>query len=122
MLGVVLWSDSLDNKAVIWCEDQGDLAYFNGGTDTPVDIVDLDAGDLVQFELQQERHLRYAKNPRRIEQGAYAHLPGDLQAATAPQQPDKVAAPKAARLGTADIIPFARRDRKEPSHRQMVLA
>ena len=29
MLGVVLWSDVSDRKAVIWCEDQGDLAYVN---------------------------------------------------------------------------------------------
>ena len=30
MLGVVLWSDSSENNAVIWCEDHGDLAYFDG--------------------------------------------------------------------------------------------
>ena len=30
MFGVVLWADPVDRKAVIWCEDHGDLAYFKG--------------------------------------------------------------------------------------------
>ena len=49
MLGVVLWSDAGDNKAVIWCEDHGDLAYFNGGVDDPASLMDFDAGDLVHL-------------------------------------------------------------------------
>lgn len=28
MLGVVLWADIDDRKAVIWCEDHGNLAYY----------------------------------------------------------------------------------------------
>ena len=28
MYGVVLWADASDTKAVIWCEDQGNLAYY----------------------------------------------------------------------------------------------
>ncbi len=30
MMGVVLWSDQQVGKAVIWCEDQGKLAYVTG--------------------------------------------------------------------------------------------
>lgn len=120
MLGVVLWSDNLDNKAVIWCEDQGELAFFNGGTETPLDCVDLDTGDLVQFELQQERHLRYAKNPRRIEQSAYPYLADDLQAATAPKQPDEIPAVPKRKFGSAEIISFAKR-KVERSERELAL-
>lgn len=29
MFGVVLWSNGVSGKAVIWCEDQGDLAFMN---------------------------------------------------------------------------------------------
>lgn len=85
MLGVVLWSDAGDNKAVIWCEDHGDLAYFNGALDDPAALMDFDAGDLVRFDLREERHQRYARNPRRVGQGAYAGLPEKLcDAASAP--------------------------------------
>lgn len=107
MLGVVLWSDSSDNKAVIWCEDHGDLAYFNGGAEAPVEGVDLDAGDLVCFEIQQEKHLRYAHNPRRIEQGAYEGLAEQLQDATAPKRPNELPTRSVKAMGSADIIPFA---------------
>ena len=34
MYGVVLWIDKNAQKAVIWCEDHGNLAYFNPQTDT----------------------------------------------------------------------------------------
>ncbi|WP_204114022.1 hypothetical protein [Shimia biformata] len=80
MFGVVLWSDNLDNKAVIWCEDHGDLAFFNGGNDMPSSLPDLDPGDLVQFELSQDRNLRYARNPVRVAEGAYDTLPDTLSA------------------------------------------
>ena len=28
MYGVILWSDPEGGQAVIWCEDRGDLAYY----------------------------------------------------------------------------------------------
>lgn len=110
MLGVVLWSDTNDNKAVIWCEDHGDLAFFNGGSEQPDALLGLDAGDLVQFELSEERHQRYAKNPRPVMHGAYSGLSDTLCA----QTPDKVierrpAGRQATRAGfeTGDVISFA---------------
>lgn len=119
MLGVVLWKDISDNKAVIWCEDQGDLAYFNGASDAPFEMVDLDAGDLVHFELQQEKHLRYAKNPRRIAQGAYEGLAEQLQSAGRPRQPNEVSPVAHKRMGSADIIPFSTR-KTERADRELV--
>ena len=101
MLGVVLWSDAGDNKAVIWCEDHGDLAYFNGGVDDPASLMDFDAGDLVHFDLREERHQRYARNPRRVGQGAYAGLPERLcDAAAAPSARHDAVVP------SAQVIPF----------------
>lgn len=108
MLGVVIWSDNSDNKAVIWCEDQGDLAFFNGGDHAPIEILDLDAGDLVHFELQQEKHLRYAHNPQRIEQGAYEGLAEKLHSSTTSPQPNEIAASGQKRSLPADVIPFER--------------
>ena len=66
MLVVVLWSDAADRKAVIWCEDQGDLAYVNA-PDEVLDTDDFfDAGDLVQFDMEMAHSMRYASNTRLV--------------------------------------------------------
>lgn len=103
MLGVVLWSDTIDNKAVIWCEDHGELAYFNGEGGTAFEGVALDAGDLVQFEMEQANELRLARNMRRLEQGAYVGLPESLAEAKAPKPTPKKSA---AALCAENILPF----------------
>jgi hypothetical protein len=78
MLGVVLWSDASDGKAVIWCEDQGDLAYVNA-TDGVLRSGDFfDAGDLVQFDMEMCQSMRLANNPRLVIEKAGAELPRAL--------------------------------------------
>ncbi|SMX44754.1 hypothetical protein MAA8898_03051 [Maliponia aquimaris] len=69
MFGVVLWADASDRKAVIWCEDHGNLAYYTGNEQSVHDGIDLDAGDLIQFELREERDVRRARNLRRVDAG-----------------------------------------------------
>ena len=108
MLGVVLWSDSTENKAVIWCEDHGELAYFNGECGTVLEGTGLDAGDLVQFDMELKSELRLARHMRCVEQGAYAGLhEGLVRAQTSkPKEPEKR---KRAKVWGVDIIPFMRR-------------
>lgn len=77
MFGVVLWCDALANKAVIWCEDHGDLAYFRQ-TDA-VEPVEMDAGDWVQFEVTTGCDMRYAHNPRLVAEGVFAGLADNLK-------------------------------------------
>ena len=106
MLGVVLWSDSSDNKAVIWCEDHGNLAYYNGGAQPYASVFEFDAGDLIQFDLTEEQHLRLASNPRRVGEQVYPHLAEDLKTAGKKKE-------TGIRLfGGADVIPFMRRPRQ----------
>ncbi len=96
MNGVVLWSDAADRKAVIWCEDHGDLAFYRqpeGGA-----AVALDVGDWVQFDLTIERSLRCARNPRLMGSGAFTGLADRLTA--------NVPEPARARRGGAEIVPF----------------
>ena len=90
MFGVVLWSDTEDKKAVIWCEDHGDLAFYNAGQASCLDGFSLDAGDLVQFEVDTAESTRIARNPRLIAEGQYPTLAADLAgkgAAPAPTVP-----------------------------------
>lgn len=112
MYGVVLWSDAQENKAVIWCEDHGDLAFYR----QPVDATEvaLDAGDWVQFDMTTDRHLRFAHNPRLISEGVYPGLADVLVNAG----PDKAVSNTPAHCrGSAEIIPFARPDAAGPTAR-----
>ena len=73
------------NRAVIWCEDHGDLAFFNGDGVGALDGADMDPGDLVHFEVREDRHMRLACNPRLVASDEYPTLARDLkQAGTEP--------------------------------------
>lgn len=68
MFGVILWSNAADRKAVIWCEDQGDLAYYDdskGGLAQSNDF--LTAGDYVEFDVSAENSMRLARRVVQIE-------------------------------------------------------
>jgi cold shock CspA family protein len=102
MYGVVLWSDQADGKAVIWCEDHGDLAYFNGMIDG-APMPDMDAGDLVHFDLWQDARVRRASNLQLVGNQHYAGLADGLVQTTghAPQRKNAV------RVTTGRVISFA---------------
>lgn len=69
------------NRAVIWCEDHGDLAFFNGDGVSALDGADMDPGDLVHFEVREDRHMRLACNPRLVASDEYPTLARDLKKA-----------------------------------------
>ncbi|MGJ8615571.1 MAG: hypothetical protein ACSHWS_01955 [Sulfitobacter sp.] len=104
MLGVVLWSDQEDRKAVFWCEDHGDLAYYEASNRDLDTAGFFDTGDMVQFDVAVERRLRRAFNPRMVGERACAGLPETLKRA-APQ-----ASPQVPRQ-SAEIIVFHANDK-----------
>lgn len=81
MYGVVLWADASDRKAVIWCEDHGNLAYYSAGEQSMHCGVSLDAGDLIQFDLREERDFRQASNLERVGSGYAPGLVASLRRA-----------------------------------------
>lgn len=97
MLGVVLWSDTSDRKAVIWCEDQGDLAYLNAGHCFLHTDDFFDAGDLVQFDMEVTQSMRIANNPRLVTEKASTNLPEVLRRG----KPDR-----RYRASVSKVIPF----------------
>lgn len=76
MFGVVLWSDSAERKAVIWCEDHGDLAFYHHTRCGPAD--ELDPGDWVKFDLKMEAGQRYATRPQLVAEKLYPELASSL--------------------------------------------
>tara|TARA_R110002049_G_scaffold10127_1_gene50139 strand:- start:100625 stop:100984 length:360 start_codon:yes stop_codon:yes gene_type:complete len=108
MIGVVLWCDEGADKAVFWCEDQGDLAYYERSSHADAPTVKLEAGDMVQFDVNQERRMRRAYNLRLLQESAAEELPAALRNRTA--GPSYPSAPNQ----SAQIIPFAPRIEAAP--------
>ena len=96
MIGVVLWCDPEDRKAVFWCEDQGDLAFYDAATYADAAAIYFTAGDMVQFEAVNGRTLRKARNPQMLQAEACRGLPDRLRQTT----PDR------AKATSARILPF----------------
>lgn len=106
MLGVILWSDHDDRKAVIWCEDQGDLAFLNAAESPLERDAFFDAGDVVQFDMDIDCSVRRAHNPRLVVEKVGKALPDALSNAGVP-----AAMPAGA---SAEVIPFAPRSSLTP--------
>lgn len=100
MFGVILWSDPEVGKAVIWCEDHGDLAYYEDSERfANLDSLFFDPGDYVEFDLCVDNELRRASNAHTILAAEYRsvahtlnrvrahppHLPVAEEAATSAQ-------------------------------------
>ena len=66
MIGLVIWCDSIEKKAVFWCEDHGDLAYFTAQSEGSGSELPLQPGDMVQFELSCSESIRMAHNPQLV--------------------------------------------------------
>lgn len=67
MIGVVLWSDHDDRKAVFWCEDHGDLAYYDASTDGFAGKTFMSPGDMISFDVSISGKVRRATNAAVVE-------------------------------------------------------
>lgn len=104
MIGIVLWSDVVDCKAVFWCEDHGDLAYYSaefGETETRSAFT---AGDMVKFDVYCDAEFRRAMNPSVIQENAYDGLDRHLRTSA------KATNTKAVAQSGGQVVPF-------PTHR-----
>ncbi|MFB9150474.1 hypothetical protein [Roseovarius ramblicola] len=78
MLGLVLWCDGATRRALIWCEDQGDLAWYEAGRE---EAAPVGAGDLVYVEVSAARGLRRAQGLRLVARGVAWDLPRQVSRA-----------------------------------------
>ena len=69
MIGVILWSDRNERKAVVWCEDQGDLAFLGCGEKSPKMRSFFEAGDVLKFDVEIDGDFRSVSNPRLVHEG-----------------------------------------------------
>lgn len=107
MFGVVLWSDCATHKAVIWCEDHGELAYFDAIEHPGTVELALEPGDLVRFELCQAGSMRLVRNPSLVAEQQFPTLASDLKGGA----PDGARAERAARDPAAPVPAARAQDR-----------
>ena len=80
MLGLVLWSDPKLGKALIWCEDQKDLAYFDETQEAQnAETFVPEVGDVVLCDLRDGADLRRATNLRKLAHKAAGDLIAQLK-------------------------------------------
>lgn len=87
MIGVVVWSSQDREKAVIWCDDHGALAYLSGYPNLTDSAKWPGAGDLVSLEAEMIGCLRHARNVSLIEENCCPSLPERLKARPAVDAP-----------------------------------
>ncbi|MEM8775919.1 MAG: hypothetical protein AAGF53_12855 [Pseudomonadota bacterium] len=79
MHGVILWGDQRCDRALIWCEDHGSLAFYNAPSVIEGDRVQFDAGDLVQFDVQDGDDMRLATNLSVVATEEFPYLASQLK-------------------------------------------
>ncbi|MEL7093102.1 MAG: hypothetical protein AAFN94_15320 [Pseudomonadota bacterium] len=79
MIGVILWSDPTKQTAVVWCEDQGNLAYLSQPHLADLSGSFVDAGDVIEFDMTTERSKREIENVRLLAQASGMPLVNTLR-------------------------------------------
>lgn len=80
MYGVILWSDPHVKKAVIWCEDQVNLAYYEAPEQLKsAETCFFDAGDYVEFDMFMDHNLCRASNAQIVVSSTDPRLPVRLE-------------------------------------------
>lgn len=98
MIGVILWSDPTEQKAVIWCEDHGDLAFLSQPDNVHLPDMFVDVGDVVEFDLHARGQTRKVQNVKVLSGGRGVPLIETLKSATPEPRPQT--------RQTAEVIPF----------------
>ena len=105
MVGVVVWADARDSRAVVWCEDQGHLAFYRGADQSMHEGLALDPGDLIQFDLHEGQERREVNNPRLLGAGVAPQLAERLKEYVKPAK-TKPEPPRAANSYGDNVVAF----------------
>lgn len=87
MIGVVVWSNVVRHKAVIWCEDHAALAYLQGQDNVVTPDFWPEPGDLLEFETEITGNLRHARGVSLVSEQGGGKLPELLKDSTPMPQP-----------------------------------
>lgn len=78
MRGVIIWHCLETRRAVVWCDDSGELAYASDAAAWAPLAPRVAIGDYVAFDLDPSSAARSCRNLRLIESGLAPELAGIL--------------------------------------------
>jgi hypothetical protein len=87
MRGVIIWHCLETRRAVVWCDDSGELAYASDAAAWAPLAQRVAIGDYVAFDLDPSSAARSCRNLRLIESGLAPELAGILRAGCGPARP-----------------------------------
>lgn len=77
MIGIVLWYNPDKQVGLVWCEDQGPLAYIGPEIEVPAQAQPLGCGDQISFLHEVRDKVRYVTT---LEQVSHGRTQADPQA------------------------------------------
>jgi len=80
MMGIVLWFNPGARVGMIWCEDQGPLAFFGPEVDLPAGREALDCGDQITFSIDVRDDVRFVRDVVSVTPAMGATDPRDILA------------------------------------------
>lgn len=78
MIGLVLWHNPDSRVGMIWCEDQGPLAFIGPEVSLPAGAVDLACGDQLTFSFELRDDVRYVRDVYIVERGVMDADPREI--------------------------------------------
>jgi hypothetical protein len=93
MNGVIIWSEHISKRAIIWCEDHGRLVFFKaeetlqGELSRKNQVFAYESGDMVSFIVDEQADLRLACDLQWVSRQKYPHLAEQLKAGSSSVAP-----------------------------------
>jgi hypothetical protein len=69
VIGIVLWYNTDKEVGLVWCEDQGPLAYIGPEVAVPRQVRPLGCGDQITFLHEVRDKVRYVTAIERVDHG-----------------------------------------------------
>lgn len=80
MLGLVIWQCQNSGRAIVWCSDHRELAYFDGKPKPGRVVEALDIGDLVEVEIKSQGSTRRCISLKLLQAAFLPNVVDDLKA------------------------------------------
>jgi len=78
MQGLVLWFNPEARVGMVWCEDQGPLAFLGPDVALPDGVEVLDSGDQLVFSFELRDNVRYLRDIFSVVPGASGADPREV--------------------------------------------
>ena len=78
MIGLVLWYNPDPGVGMVWCEDQGPLAFLGPDAGLPEGTGALACGDQLLFSYELRDGVRYVRDVMSVSAGEGSHDPREI--------------------------------------------